>query len=325
MSLHVPVNRLLARLFSRSWVILHTLKGNHTTMTDTQPRQSNALDILKSTSRTFYIPIALLPQPLQNAVASAYLCMRAIDEVEDHPGLENGTKADLLERISNALQSLGGAVITQDAHFQFLQPYLDALPEVTLRLRDWIDLAPAAIAPRVLEATAAMADRMTAWARRNWLIRTVEDLDHYTFSVAGSVGLLLSDIWAWYDGTASDRQQAVGFGRALQSVNIIRNRAEDHQRGVDFFPAGWTAKEMNNYALGNLSLAVAYTNNLPAGSPAQTFCKIPLGLAYATLTALTHGLEKLSRDMVTRLVTQLTQPNAPLPDFQGLYHDIAST
>ena len=285
----------------------------------------NALEILKSTSRTFFIPISLLPQPLQDAVASAYLCMRAIDEVEDHPGLDACVKCDLLERISRALQSLGGMVVTRSEHFQFLQPYLDTLPEVTLRLRQWIELSPADIAPRILEATAAMADRMAAWARRSWLIRTVTDLDHYTFSVTGSVGLLLSDIWAWHDGTVTNRQQAVGFGRALQSVNILRNRAEDLARGVDFYPQGWSDVEMREYALANLSLAVEYTRALPAASPAQNFCKIPLGLAYATLTALKHGLEKLSREMVSELVSQLTRPGAPLPDFAGLYHSIAAS
>ena len=37
--------------------------------------------VLKETSRTFYIPIARLPARLQEAVAGAYLCMRAIDEI----------------------------------------------------------------------------------------------------------------------------------------------------------------------------------------------------------------------------------------------------
>ena len=50
---------------------------------------ADALDILKENSRTFYIPISRLPPGLQEAVASAYLCMRAIDETEDHPDLDN--------------------------------------------------------------------------------------------------------------------------------------------------------------------------------------------------------------------------------------------
>jgi farnesyl-diphosphate farnesyltransferase len=43
-----------------------------------------------------------------------------------------------------------------------------------------------------------MADRMAFWADRNWLISNEEGLDTYTFAVAGAVGLILSEIWAWY-------------------------------------------------------------------------------------------------------------------------------
>jgi farnesyl-diphosphate farnesyltransferase len=39
----------------------------------------SALKVLEETSRTFYIPIAKLPEQAQEAVASAYLCLRAID------------------------------------------------------------------------------------------------------------------------------------------------------------------------------------------------------------------------------------------------------
>ena len=45
---------------------------------------SDVTRVLKNTSRTFFIPIARLPARLQETVASAYLSMRAIDEIEDH-------------------------------------------------------------------------------------------------------------------------------------------------------------------------------------------------------------------------------------------------
>ena len=44
-----------------------------------------ALRVLEETSRTFFIPIESLPKGLKEAVASGYLCMRAVDEIEDHP------------------------------------------------------------------------------------------------------------------------------------------------------------------------------------------------------------------------------------------------
>ncbi len=267
--------------------------------------RKNALKILKETSRTFYIPISRLPSGLLEAVASAYLCMRAIDEIEDHPGLDKLTKAKLLRTISLNLQ----AAVENSAIDDFsagLETYPSLLPEVTVRVGEWALLAPKTIAPRIWDATAAMSDRMAYWAHSNWKIQTESDLDRYTFSVAGAVGLLLSDLWAWYDQTQTNRAYAIGFGRGLQAVNIVRNHTEDLARGVDFFPKGWNAEDMQMYARRNLKLADAYTKALPPG-PALAFCQIPLTLAHATLDVLALGKEKLSRSDVLTLVEQVTK------------------
>lgn len=263
----------------------------------------NALDVLKKTSRTFFIPISRLPGGgLQEAVMSGYLCMRAIDEVEDHPALDNGAKATLLRSISCILQT----TFSPGDFAPALNSCQQELPEVTLRISDWALLAPPSIAPRVWEATATMADRMAQWAENGWTIQSEADLDRYTFGVAGSVGLLLSDLWAWYDGTATNRLHAIGFGRGLQAVNILRNHAEDLARGVEFFPPGWQAMDMDTYARRNLALADAYSEALPPG-PVMDFCAIPLALAYATLDSLTSGDGKLSRSAVLQIVEQHTR------------------
>ena len=263
-----------------------------------------ALDMLEKTSRTFFIPISRLPAGLQDAVMSGYLCLRAVDEVEDHPTLDNLTKAMLLYTISHTLQT----TFTADDFTSVLRPYRQELPEVTLRIGDWAALAPPAIAPRVWETTATMATRMAQWAENGWSIKNERDLDRYTFGVAGSVGLLLSDLWAWYNGTQSNRIHAVGFGRGLQTVNILRNHADDVARGVEFFPPGWQAEDMHAYARRNLALADAYTAALPPG-PVLDFCALPLALAYATLDSLSRGENKLSRNDVHQIVNQyLSRP-----------------
>ncbi len=264
----------------------------------------DAMDVLSATSRTFYIPISRLPPGLLEAVASAYLCMRAIDEIEDHPELHNLIKAELLRAISLQLQSLADDSAVD--HFAAtMGSFRISLPEVTLRIGEWTRLAPQTIAARICDATAAMADRMAYWAADGWQIHTEADLNHYTFSVAGAVGLLLSDLWAWYDGTQTNRWYAIGFGRGLQAVNILRNRTEDLARGVDFLPENWDQESVQMYARRNLLLADAYVRDLPPG-PALDFCKIPFILANATLDVLARGEYKLSRSDVRRLVEQAT-------------------
>jgi farnesyl-diphosphate farnesyltransferase len=264
--------------------------------------REEALRVLEETSRTFFIPISLLPRRLMEAVGSGYLCMRAIDEIEDHPELAPQAKAQLLHKISRALQSSGMGTLTS-ALEQVWGSVKEALPEVTLRLDDWVQLAPASIAPRIWDATAAMSDRMAYWAETNWAVHDDADLDAYTFGVAGAVGLMLSDLWAWFDGTQTDRAHAVGFGRGLQAVNILRNRQDDLLRGVDFFPDGWGEENMQTYARRNLALAEAYTLAL-SSTPALSFCKIPLALAYGTLDVMAQGGAKLSREDVLKLIAQ---------------------
>ncbi|MBW4440011.1 MAG: phytoene/squalene synthase family protein [Plectolyngbya sp. WJT66-NPBG17] len=266
----------------------------------------SALDLLKETSRTFYIPISRLPSGLQEAVASAYLCMRAIDQIEDHPDLDNAVKARMLRQISLVLQAGDRGFTAEDFRLVFASE-LAHLEEVTLRLDEWLSYAPSDIAPRIWEAISTMSDRMAHWADCNWAIETETELDQYTFSVAASVGLLLSDLWSWYDGTKTDRMEAVGFGRGLQSVNILRNHGEDFTRGVTFYPKGWTNDQMQAYSRRQLELANAYVGSLPATSPALDFCRIILMLAHATLEAMEHGAEKLTRSEVMELVQQVTK------------------
>lgn len=262
--------------------------------------------VLKKTSRTFFIPISRLPDILQEAVACAYLCMRGIDEIEDHPDLDDSSKAALLHGLAPILQSHLGVGSERNRFIEldtFLERSRSILPEVTLRLGDWLSQVPAAIAPRVWDATIAMAERMAYWADSHWHIHTEADLDGYTFSVAGAVGLLICDIWGWFDGTAIDRLCAVQFGRGLQAVNILRNRKEDTGRGVDFYPAGWTDEMMFAYARKNIERAKTGVVAMPRNS-FKYFVEIPLLLAEGTLVAIENGVGKLSRAQVMKIVGQ---------------------
>lgn len=239
-----------------------------------------------------------LNEGVLEAVASAYLCLRAIDEIEDHPKLSNVVKARMLREVSLVCTTYGANSTAESLTPCFLEEEesdRNILPEVSIRLGEWIMYCPESIRGRIVDATSGMADRMATWAERNWRCETERDLDAYTFAVAGAVGLILSDIWAWNDGTRTDRNLAVGFGRGLQSVNILRNRDEDAERGVSFYPKGWTFNDMQAYAERNLNDATKYIKDLKPGSPALVFCRIPYNLAVATCNSLKRGNEKLTR------------------------------
>ncbi|MBD1379572.1 squalene/phytoene synthase family protein [Metabacillus arenae] len=273
-------------------------------MTSATKLHREATEMLLETSRTFIIPISHLSPGLQEAVTSAYLCMRAIDEIEDHRILEKEAKNHLLRSISTLLKK---EPFNHTALSNLLTPYQKQLPEVSLRLSDWITLCPPGASREVLNATAIMAEGMADWVLKDWKIESEQDLNDYTYYVAGLVGVMLSHIWKWYDGTETDEKLAIGFGRGLQSVNILRNRKEDLERGeVDFFPNDWDFDDMFEYARKNLALADAYIEDIETTS-ILNFCKIPLALAHGTLNALNNGKEKISRADVTEIVKQAVE------------------
>lgn len=264
--------------------------------------QKESMVMLKETSRTFFIPISFLEPTLKKTVGSAYLCMRAIDEIEDHPELADSIKIKLLSTIQHMLETGFHA----SDYLELVTPYQEFLPPVTMRLADWISVCPENIRDKVMESTAIMAGGMSKWVEKNWVIHTKEDLDEYTYYVAGLVGTMLSDIWRWHDGTETDAEHAIAFGRGLQAVNMLRNYDEDFERGVTFVPEGWTREDMFNYAKNNLAQADLYVKPIK-NKRILMFCKVPLALAHSTLKALKSGKEKMSRTEVEGIVEQLKQ------------------
>ncbi|WP_035445605.1 squalene/phytoene synthase family protein [Atopococcus tabaci] len=260
----------------------------------------DAMRVLKETSRTFYIPITFLKKDMKHAVASAYLVYRAIDEIEDHEDIPNPTKHDVLMQVAELFKR----PFTEEEYLNVIAPIRGQLPEVSVRCYEWIEACPEGARDMMLEAGSEMAYGMAKWAQRNWQVHTKEDLDEYTYYVAGIVGLYLSKVWKWSYGQESDDELALGFGRGLQAVNILRNQEEDlEERGVSFVPDGWTRDQLFAYAEENLAKADAYIEMLTDKS-AIMFCRLPLAFAHKSLDAMKKGREKMTREEVERTVEE---------------------
>ncbi len=268
---------------------------------DQKKLYKEAMHVLKETSRTFYIPITFLKNDLKLSVAAAYLAMRAIDEIEDHEDLSNDVKFDLLMATSELLKDSFNA----EAYKALLAPYVDQLPEVSLRLADWLTFCPEGSRNIVQASTSEMAFGMAKWAKAKWQVHTREDLDDYTYYVAGLVGTMLSELWAWGADIQTDRDLAIGYGRGLQAVNILRNQHEDlDERGVSFVPDGWTRDDLFAYAEENLAKADLYMKDINKRT-VLLFCRLPLALAHKTLKAMQEGREKMSRAEVEQTVEEV--------------------
>ncbi|WP_329127117.1 squalene/phytoene synthase family protein [Streptomyces sp. NBC_01465] len=258
------------------------------------------METLKSTSRTFFLPIMRLDGELRETVAAYYLANRALDEIEDHPCLPPHAKTRLLRGVSRLLQQES---FTPDDLDELFHPHLDHLPPVTRRFHEWaVTLPPADVAPRLWDSLAALADRMAVWVDSGFRIHDEADLDRYTFAVASSIGITLADLWTRYAGIVTSQSGAVAFGRAVQAANIAWNHDDDLTRGVDFLPPGWTATDMSHYAHRHLPAARAYTDSIAAG-PIRDFCALTLDICDTTLTALQEGTP-LDRETITSLAAR---------------------
>jgi len=261
----------------------------------------DAMRVLKETSRTFYIPITFLQKELKDSVAAAYLVFRAIDEIEDHEQLDNDVKHTILMQVSELFKQ----PFDNEAYVRILGGTKDQMPEVTLRLEEWLQACPKDTLSIVTNAACEMAFGMAKWAKENWAIRRREDLDDYTYYVAGLVGVTLSGLWEHYGEEKTDRELAIGYGRGLQMVNILRNEQEDlDERGISFVPDGWSRAELFDYAEENLAKADDYMKSLHKKT-ILLFCRLPLALAHKTLKAMKEGREKMTRAEVEQTVEEV--------------------
>lgn len=200
------------------------------------------IQMLRMVSRTFTLSIEQLPKDIRDAVALAYLLLRVSDCLEDHATLEAAQKVQLLELWSRILD--GQEPVTE------LTTRLGTLdgsdPEVYVAQRaaallEFLHTLPGDvktfIVNRVKETTLGMA----RWQRQGPYINTEADLDDYMHQVAGLVGYLLTDIFAWHSAAIERRKAQLlplsrEFGLALQTVNVIRGLRRDYERGWVFVP-----------------------------------------------------------------------------------------
>ena len=208
----------------------------------------NEKEILRRTSRSFYLTIRLLPRAVRDDIALAYLLARAMDTMADTATAPEGERRHLLRA---ARESLGRAEIAgydaaawagrhRDAAERSL---LLALPDLWRRMgeRDEAARRPMiTVMGSILEGQIFDLERFTPEAAP----LTGEELERYTYLVAGSVGEFWTDLCAARLGHFSNEPhklmgaRARHYGQGLQLVNILRDRRMDAALGRVYVPPG---------------------------------------------------------------------------------------
>jgi farnesyl-diphosphate farnesyltransferase len=289
------------------------------------------VELLPRVSRTFALSIEALPDPLRDAVRVAYLLCRVVDTIEDGARISLADRLRLFEAIDDVLSC---DQLPPDGVEALCASTMDHVAEAERRLccnagavlrqlRRLPDAQRRAIRPHVQEMSRGMREYVLRGAQTGGLRLTgIADLERYCYFVAGTVGLLLTELFAQAVPLDSDAaravdERAVSFGLGLQLVNIIKDVADDVARGTCFLPlslldcgalspaelldperrgAGLALiRSICDVARGHLRRAQEYTESwpVPHGVPVRLFCTVPLALALATLEEVERSEDTL--------------------------------
>lgn len=293
---------------------------------------------LRSVSRTFALSIELLPESLRAAVRTAYLLCRVVDTVEDESELPAEHREVLYDAFDALLQPGGDATRFEALATRF-QLGEGAAAELCRGagtvLRSFEELPVPqqdAIRPSVLTMSAGMREYSRRVAEEGRLrLRDADDLERYCYYVAGTVGELLTALFAQTvpvlpeEQRRAMRERAVAFGLGLQLVNIVKDVASDYRRGDCFLPLSLARKEgldlqrllepsQRSAALAvisalcqraRLQLERAHEYTLawptPVADHVRLFCTVPLALAFASLHVVEAGHDTLREDRAPKV------------------------
>ena len=210
-------------------------------------------DVLRRTSRTFYLSLTVLPRSLREPVGLAYLLARATDTVADTRLIP---RAERLAHLHTLREAYAGAPTDVAAVGRACAPHqtLEAERELIQRLAEAlarVDRLPAEDRTVVRSVLATITDGQLfdlerfpgEDARTLAALETLDQLDRYTYLVAGCVGEFWTAIHmahrprlAGWDARAMSAR-GVRFGKALQLTNVLRDVPSDLAHGRCYLPA----------------------------------------------------------------------------------------
>ena len=227
----------------------------------------NLPELLKATSRSFYLTLRVLPSPVRSQIGLAYLLARTTDTVADTEILlveqrlaaleklrdrilgrssaplnfgefarQQGSPEEklLLEKVEEALAVLNGLSVPDQTLIREVLTNITSGQELDLRRFGGND------------SIAAREDGGSATGHRPAgqiiALKTAAELDDYTYRVAGCVG----EFWTrmcrahLFPRARLDEKQlildGIRFGKGLQLVNILRDLPADLKNGRCYLP-----------------------------------------------------------------------------------------
>lgn len=200
-------------------------------------------EMLRKVSRTFALSIEQLPNILRESVTISYLLLRVADCLEDTAEIPVEQKPGLLRLWTDVLdgqtsvKQLTDRIANLNANDDYEVQVAQSADYILEKMRKLPLEIQHIIVSRVQETSLGMA----RWQEHGPFVEDESEMDDYMFQVAGLVGYLLTDIFAWYSPIIRKNHKqlmplAREYGLALQTVNIIRGMRKDYERGWVFIP-----------------------------------------------------------------------------------------
>lgn len=227
----------------------------------TAAEQAYLVDTMDEVSRSFAIVVRSLEEPLKSYMAAAYLICRVVDNIEDCTQ-PFAWKQERFHEFHQLVEEPESASKVLAAWGQQSWPGLTAAEAAMMGQLEEADLLwkiyariPETSRSSIRRWTSEMADGMLLIEDpdRHILVENGQgvrvlaaesDYNTYCFYVAGTVGHMATELAVIQYGLADEvagllAETCEACGRGLQKTNILKDFAEDLDRGVSYLPYTW--------------------------------------------------------------------------------------
>ncbi len=223
-------------------------------------------EVLRSVSRSFYLSMKVLPHEMREPVSLGYLLARATDTVADTAVVPHELRLELLKSIRERIFNKGeGSVEFFDQLEKDFIPHQDHAGEKRLlehlpECFKWLQQMERADQYFVTKVLGHITNGQI-WDVERFgsndrdapgFVKSGEELEQYTYRVAGSVGEFWTEVGFANGGRDFSLEESVKmkelgrlYGQGLQLVNVLRDVGEDLRNGRCYLPendlieAGW--------------------------------------------------------------------------------------
>ncbi len=219
--------------------------------------------LLKRVSRSFYLSVRVLPEAVASQIGLAYLLARAADTVADTDLLPASVRLELLTELDRACagdvaavarlnlslsraladSTTGGLPSSERTLLSVLGECLALLEHTASSDRRLIaKVLGQLIAGMQMDLRRFPAAGNVSCAEQVVALRSIEELEEYTYFAAGCVGEFWTEICAVHLPGLTHLteplllQRGVALGKALQLTNVVRDMAADLRIGRCYVP-----------------------------------------------------------------------------------------